>query len=61
MILKCENIDLSFGGVKALSDVSIEVKKGEIFGIIGPNGSGKTSLFNVITGIYKPDRGKVFF
>ena len=61
MILKCEDINLSFGGVKALSGVSLEVKKGEILGIIGPNGSGKTSLFNVITGIYKPDSGKVFF
>ncbi len=58
-MLKVENIKLSFGGIKAIDDVSFDVSDGEILGIIGPNGSGKTSLFNVITGIYKPDSGKV--
>ncbi len=61
VLLSVDGISLSFGGVKALQEVSVEVGQGEIFGIIGPNGSGKTSLFNVITGIYKPDKGKVFF
>lgn len=61
IILEAREISLSFGGVKAINDVSFYVQRNEIFGIIGPNGSGKTSLFNVITGIYKPDKGEVIF
>lgn len=58
-ILKTEHITLRFGGLVALSDISMEVHSGEIIGIIGPNGAGKTTLFNVITGIYCPTEGKV--
>jgi len=60
-ILIVESLSKSFGGLKALSSVSFEVKKGEIFGIIGPNGSGKTTLINCITGFVKINTGKVFF
>lgn len=58
-MLKVDDIQLSFGGVRALQGVSFEAEAGEITGIIGPNGAGKTSLFNVISGFYKPDSGRV--
>lgn len=61
MILEVKNLSKSFGGLKAVNNVSFFVKKGEIVGIIGPNGSGKTTIFNLITGFYKPDNGRVFF
>ncbi len=54
-----ENLSISFGGIRAVDDVSFEVKKNSIFSIIGPNGSGKTTIFNMISGIYKPDSGRV--
>jgi branched-chain amino acid transport system ATP-binding protein len=59
--LKVENIHMAFGGVQALMDVSLEVKRGEIFSIIGPNGAGKTVLLNCINGLYRPQRGRIFF
>ena len=49
-VIKIKNISLAFGGVKALTNVSFEVKKGEVFAIIGPNGAGKSSMLNVING-----------
>lgn len=61
MILKTVNLGKHFGGLQALSEVSIEVGEGEILGLIGPNGAGKTTFFNVINGIYAPDTGEVFF
>ncbi|RLC02375.1 MAG: ABC transporter ATP-binding protein [Deltaproteobacteria bacterium] len=60
-ILSMDDVSLSFGGLKVLSDVSFEVNKGEIFAIIGPNGAGKTSILNIISGFYRPEKGKVFF
>jgi len=60
-ILKTENLTISFGGIKALSNVSFEVEKGAIYSIIGPNGAGKTTIFNCISGIYQPSSGKIFF
>jgi branched-chain amino acid transport system ATP-binding protein len=61
VLLAVEDISLSFGGVKALSGVSFDIKKGEIRAIIGPNGAGKTSMLNVVNGFYKPQRGRIVF
>jgi branched-chain amino acid transport system ATP-binding protein len=58
-ILRCRDIELSFGGLRALKGVSLEITKGQIFGLVGPNGSGKTSMINVITGFYRPRSGSV--
>ena len=57
--IELKNIFLAFGGVKALTDVSFDVKKGEVFAIIGPNGAGKSSMLNVINGFYKPTSGTI--
>lgn len=54
-----ENLSIRFGGVKAVNNVSFSVEKNEIFSIIGPNGSGKTTIFNLISGIYRPDQGTI--
>ena len=61
VILSVDHVSLSFGGVSALSDVSLDVRRGEICAIIGPNGAGKSSLLNVINGVYHPSRGTVAF
>ncbi|KAF1069374.1 ABC transporter ATP-binding protein [Variovorax sp.] len=58
-VLGLEGIDLSFGGVAALSGVDLSITEGEIRAVIGPNGAGKSSLVNVVTGLYRPDRGQV--
>jgi len=58
-VLQCRNIELAFGGLRALKGVSFEIGRGEIFGLVGPNGSGKTSMVNVITGFYRPQGGSV--
>ena len=55
LALVCNNISRSFGGLRALKGVSLEIGHGEIFGLVGPNGSGKTTMANVITGFYPPD------
>jgi branched-chain amino acid transport system ATP-binding protein len=60
-ILSVENVSLAFGGVKALSDISFDIRKGEIRAIIGPNGAGKTSMLNVINGFYQPQHGRITF
>ena len=59
--LEVDSISISFGGVQAIYNVSFKVRKGEIFSIIGPNGAGKTVTLNCISGIYKPDRGRIIF
>jgi branched-chain amino acid transport system ATP-binding protein len=61
VLLSVENVSLSFGGVKAISDVSFDIRKGEIRAIIGPNGAGKTSMLNVINGFYTPQQGRITF
>ncbi len=60
-ILRAENISISFGGLKALDNVSLEINQGEIFAITGPNGAGKATMLNVINGFYKQDEGSIFF
>ncbi len=59
--LELKNVTVKFGGLKALSDLSFDIRAGEIVGLIGPNGAGKTTVFNVLTGIYRPARGDVHF
>jgi branched-chain amino acid transport system ATP-binding protein len=61
VLLSVENVSLAFGGVKAINDVSFDIRKGEIRAIIGPNGAGKTSLLNVINGFYTPQEGRITF
>lgn len=60
-ILKLENIYKSFGNVKVLKDVNLNIKKGEVVALIGDNGAGKSTLIKVITGVHRPNSGKVFF
>ena len=60
-LVKVENLNKSFGGLRAIDNCSIEIKENSITGIIGPNGSGKSTLFNLITGNLKPDNGSVFY
>jgi branched-chain amino acid transport system ATP-binding protein len=61
VMLSVENVSLAFGGVKAITDVSFDIHKGEIRAIIGPNGAGKTSMLNVINGFYHPQQGTITF
>jgi len=61
VILDLQNISLSFGGVKALTDISFDVCEHEIRAIIGPNGAGKSSMLNVINGVYHPQQGRIVF
>jgi len=60
-ILTVENITKRFGGLVAVHNLSLSVEKGEILGMIGPNGAGKTTAFNMISGYYRPDEGRVVF
>ena len=61
ILLSIESVSLSFGGVNAISDVSFDIRKGEIRAIIGPNGAGKTSMLNVVNGFYHPQRGAIVY
>ncbi|NDH57300.1 MAG: ATP-binding cassette domain-containing protein, partial [Betaproteobacteria bacterium] len=61
VILEVRNISLSFGGVKALTDISFDVREHEIRAIIGPNGAGKSSMLNCINGVYTPQKGSISF
>jgi branched-chain amino acid transport system ATP-binding protein len=61
VLLSVENVSLSFGGVKAISDVSFDIRKGEVRAIIGPNGAGKTSMLNCINGFYHPQQGRITY
>ena len=60
-LLEVKNVSLAFGGVKAITDISFDIKKGEIRAIIGPNGAGKTSMLNVINGFYSPQEGTITY
>jgi branched-chain amino acid transport system ATP-binding protein len=60
VILKTEKLGMAFGGLKAVNDFNIEIKQGELVGLIGPNGSGKTTVFNMLTGVYVPTEGEIY-
>lgn len=60
-LLQVEHLTMRFGGLVAVSDFNLAMEKGEIVGLIGPNGSGKTTVFNMITGFYKPSDGHIYF
>jgi branched-chain amino acid transport system ATP-binding protein len=60
-LLKCTEVSKRFGGLQALKKVDLTVSRNEIAGLVGPNGSGKSTLLNLISGVYKPDSGKIFF
>ena len=59
LILSTENLGITFGGLKAVSEVNLNVYKNEIVGLIGPNGAGKTTVFNMLTGVYEPTEGRI--
>lgn len=61
MILEVQNLSKTFGGLRAINNLSFSIRKHEIMGIIGPNGSGKTTLFNLLTGFLRPTEGKIMF
>ncbi|MFN6980272.1 MAG: ABC transporter ATP-binding protein, partial [Gemmobacter sp.] len=61
VLMEMKNISLRFGGVKAITDISFDIREGEIRAIIGPNGAGKSSMLNVISGFYVPQEGEVWF
>jgi len=61
MLLECEQITMLFGGLAAVNRVDLAVRQGEIFGLIGPNGSGKTTVFNMVSGVYSPTAGRIIF
>jgi len=60
-LLKLDQATIKFGGLIAVNSVSLELEKGDLFGLIGPNGAGKTTCFNIITGVYAPTSGKINF
>lgn len=60
-LLKVDNVSMIFGGLRAVSNLSMHIDEGELIGLIGPNGAGKTTAFNMITGVYTPTEGKVYF
>ncbi|MCQ2470634.1 MAG: ABC transporter ATP-binding protein [Clostridia bacterium] len=59
-MLETKNLGISFGGLKAVQDVNLKIKKNELYGLVGPNGAGKTTLFNMLTGVYQPTTGTFF-
>ncbi len=58
-LLNVNNLTIQFGGLTAVDDLTMEIQKGELYGLIGPNGAGKTTVFNLLTGVYKPTSGKI--
>jgi len=60
-LLKTKNLGITFGGLRAVGDIDIEINDNELVGLIGPNGAGKTTFFNLITGVYAPTEGEIIF
>ena len=60
VVLKIEDLGISFGGLKAVQGLNLEIKKKQLYGLVGPNGAGKTTVFNMITGVYRPTTGKFY-
>jgi branched-chain amino acid transport system ATP-binding protein len=60
-LIEAKNVTMLFGGLRALSNIELNIESGEIVALIGPNGAGKTTFFNLMTGIYKPSEGSVTF
>ncbi len=60
VVLKTENLGISFGGLKAVQGLNLEIKEKQLYGLVGPNGAGKTTVFNMITGVYKPTTGSFY-
>jgi len=58
-MLSVNALSISFGGLRAVDDLNLSINKGELYGLIGPNGAGKTTAFNLLTGVYKPNQGKI--
>ncbi|MBQ3935721.1 MAG: ABC transporter ATP-binding protein, partial [Ruminococcus sp.] len=58
-LLDVKKLGISFGGLRAVDEFSIQIEKGELYGLIGPNGAGKTTIFNLLTGVYKPTDGSI--
>lgn len=58
-MLSVTDLSISFGGLRAVDDLNLTINKGELYGLIGPNGAGKTTAFNLLTGVYKPNQGKI--
>ncbi len=61
MLLRTEKLSINFGGLRALSNLNLQIQQGELIGLIGPNGAGKTTVFNLLTGVYTPTEGGIFF
>jgi branched-chain amino acid transport system ATP-binding protein len=61
VVLETTGLNKSFGGVKVIDDLSVQLTEGEALGVVGPNGAGKTTFFNLVTGVYRPDSGRVEF
>src|SRR5262249_31571515 len=61
VLLEAQGVSLAFGGVKALSEISFDIREGEIRAIIGPNGAGKSSMLNVVNGVYHPQEGAIAY
>ncbi len=60
IILRTENLGISFGGLHAVQDLNLEIRKKQLYGLVGPNGAGKTTVFNMLTGVYVPTTGKFY-
>ncbi len=60
IMLKTENLGISFGGLKAVQGLNLEIKKQQLYGLVGPNGAGKTTVFNMLTGVYQPTTGSFY-